>query len=85
MELTNKERFWHKKYYKEAGKIQELIKDFKSIDPYSKEGIKQSKDSAKEHGRAWWIFAGIEFRHNRKEKTWIEQFYKGKDEDGVKK
>lgn len=85
MELTNKERFWHKKYYKEAGTIQERIKDFKSVDPYSKEGQKLQEDNAKENGRAWWIFAGVDIRHNREQKTWIEQFNRGRFEDGVKK
>lgn len=82
MKLTNKEKSW---YEKNAVKVNldiwERNVNFKHIDPYSKEGMKQSEDSAKEHGRAWWIFAGIDFRHNRKEKTWIEQFYKGRDKN----
>tara|TARA_R110001632_G_scaffold35676_3_gene89951 strand:- start:130 stop:390 length:261 start_codon:yes stop_codon:yes gene_type:complete len=86
MNLTNKEKSWSKKYGNKIYKnIWERSVNFKHVDPYSKEGMKLSEDSAKEHGRAWWIFAGIDFRHNRKEKTWIEQFYKGRDNDASEK
>ena len=45
------------------------------VDPYSKEGQALQEESAKKHGRAWWMFNAINFRSYRTSKTWIEQFY----------
>lgn len=63
----------YKKWGMKVGKIQDRIKLMKFIDPWSEEGIKQSEEFSKKHGRAWWYFQGVELRHNR-ELTWIEQF-----------
>jgi|TARA_R110000765_G_scaffold121928_3_gene218299 hypothetical protein len=86
MKLNNKEQSWYEKYHKKSGTIQERSKDYKAVDPYSEEGQKLQNDNAKKHGRAWYIFAGMNFRHNRVKKTWIEQFYvKGKRSPNEKK
>tara|TARA_B100000029_G_scaffold477736_1_gene523109 strand:+ start:3423 stop:3680 length:258 start_codon:yes stop_codon:yes gene_type:complete len=68
------------KYYKTYGAkptetIQERMKDFKAVSPYSKEGQQLQRESADRHGRGWWIFQGTSFRSHRR-LTWIEQFRK---------
>ena len=85
MKLNKREQVWYDLYHKKSGTIQDRIKNFKAINPYSKEGQKLQEDNANENGRAWWIFAGVDIRHNREQKTWIEQFNRGRFEDGVKK
>ncbi|BAQ85247.1 hypothetical protein [uncultured Mediterranean phage uvMED] len=55
--------------------FKERLQNMVFIDPWSEEGIQEREDFASQHGRAWWIFQGITFRHNRKEVTWIEQYY----------
>ena len=75
MKLNNREKSWYNLYHKKTGTIQDRIKNFKAVDPYNKEGQALQEESAKKHGRAWYIFNGIGFRHNRVSKTWIEQFY----------
>tara|TARA_R100000742_G_C4278302_1_gene100954 strand:- start:2148 stop:2405 length:258 start_codon:yes stop_codon:yes gene_type:complete len=84
MKLTNKEKSWHDKHgSKVKESIMERNKNFKSIDPYSKEGMLRQKKSHEEHGRAWWIFSGLS-APKKYEKTWIEQFRKGRFEDASK-
>jgi thiamine monophosphate kinase len=43
----------------------------------------RQKKSHEEHGRAWWIFSGLS-APKKYEKTWIEQFRKGRFEDASK-
>jgi len=54
---------------------EERVKQIKALDPYSKEGRELQEYHAKKNGRGWHIFQGVTLRANRKEKTWIEQFY----------
>tara|TARA_R110000868_G_scaffold195301_1_gene440962 strand:- start:1356 stop:1598 length:243 start_codon:yes stop_codon:yes gene_type:complete len=75
MKLNAKEQTWYERYHKKNGKIQDRIKNYKAFDPYSKEGQEVQTSLAKKHGRGWYIFAGMNFRHNRVKKTWIEQYY----------
>lgn len=63
----------YKKWGRKVGKIQDRMKLMNFIDPWSEEGIKQSEEFAKKHGRAWWYFQSVKLRHNR-EPTWIEQY-----------
>ena len=42
---------------------EERVKQIKALDPYSKEGQELQE------------YHGVTLRDNRKEKTWIEQFY----------
>jgi hypothetical protein len=62
-------------YGKKRGTIQTRMQEMEFVDPKSEEGIEQAEIFAEEHGRSWWIFQGTTFRHNRKRKTWIEQYY----------
>ena len=41
----------------------------------------KSEKYAEKHGRGWWIFSGVDIRHNREKKTWIEQFIKKRGDD----
>tara|TARA_R110002096_G_scaffold118240_2_gene256034 strand:+ start:697 stop:963 length:267 start_codon:yes stop_codon:yes gene_type:complete len=75
MKLNKREKTWYDLYHKKSGTIQDRIKNFKAVDPYNKEGQALQEESAKKHGRAWYIFNGMNFRYNRDSKTWIEQFY----------
>ena len=75
MKLNKREKTWYDLYHKKSGTIQERIKNFKAVNPYSKEGQALQEESAKKHGRAWWMFNAINFRSYRTSKTWIEQFY----------
>ena len=86
MKLNSKEQAWidrRKKgnieYVKWGQKpelrFQERMKQVKAVDPYSEEGKKLQEESAKQHGRGWWIFHGVNFRHKR-ERTWLEQYRK---------
>ena len=54
MKLNKREKTWYDLYHKKSGTIQERIKNFKAVDPYSKEGQALQEESAKKHGRAWW-------------------------------
>ena len=55
--------------------FEERMQQVEAVDPYSKEGKKLQKESAKKNGRAWWIFHGVNFRNTRKI-TWLEKFRK---------
>lgn len=83
MNLNNREKSWYEKYAKKNGDIQDRMKGFKAVDPYSKEGQALQTENAKKHGRGWQIFSGVVFRHNRVSRTWIEQFHV--ESYGVKK
>jgi hypothetical protein len=60
---------------------EERVKQVKAVDPYSKEGQELQEYHAKKNGRGWHIFQGVNLRHNRKQKTWIEQFYVARHEE----
>lgn len=61
--------------------FEERLKNHTFVDAWSEEGIALREEFAKEHGRAWWIFQGVTFRHNRKSRTWIEQYHIVKEEE----
>jgi len=87
MKLNSKEQAWidkrkkinieHIKWgQKPELTFEERMKKAKAVDPYSEEGQKLQEESAKQHGRAWWIFHGMSFKHNRDDRTWIERYHK---------
>jgi|TARA_R110000751_G_scaffold252195_3_gene351942 hypothetical protein len=82
MKLTKKEKSWSERYGTEVRKnMWERNKHLVFFEATSKEGIEQSEKYAEKHGRGWWIFSGVDIRHNREKKTWIEQFIKKRGDD----
>tara|TARA_R110002167_G_scaffold25424_3_gene88243 strand:+ start:536 stop:769 length:234 start_codon:yes stop_codon:yes gene_type:complete len=51
---NNKHKASYQQWGNNRGTIQERIKDFKAVDPYSKEGQALQESLAKEHGREWY-------------------------------
>jgi len=69
---NNKHKVSYQQWGNKRGTIQERTKDYKAFDPYSKEGQALQEESAKKHGRAWWMFNGTSFN----KKHWIRRYHK---------
>lgn len=60
--------------------FKERLKEFKSVDPWSKKGIQEREEFYKQYGRGWYWFAGVQ-NVPRYADQWVEQF-RVKDTDG---
>ena len=60
--------------------FEERLKEFKSVDPWSKKGIQEREEFYEQYGRGWYWFAGVQ-NVPRYADQWVEQF-RVKDDDG---
>jgi len=75
MKLNNREQAWqHRKQdnvIKES--FEDRLKNFKSVDPWSKKAIEEREEFYKKFGRGWWIFCGVSVVE-KYENVWINQY-----------
>ena len=78
MKLNNREQAWKNRKdnnddFKIKENFEERLKNFKSIDVWSKEHIAEREKFYKKFGRAWWIFCDVSVVE-KYEDVWINQY-----------
>ena len=74
MKLNNREQAWkNRKDDKIKESFEERLKNFKSVDVWSKKHIAEREEFYKKFGRSWWIFCGVSVVEKYNDQ-WINQF-----------
>tara|TARA_R100001443_G_scaffold6985_1_gene16080 strand:- start:3287 stop:3535 length:249 start_codon:yes stop_codon:yes gene_type:complete len=75
MDLNKRELAWQKQKEK---KVPKYLQKRKSIVIQNKKWRKETAEEFREKYGAWWIFAGLDIRHQKKNKNWVMQYWKGR-------
>ena len=78
MDLNTRELAWQKR--KEEN-VPKHLQQRKSLVVQDEKWRQETEEEFREKYGAWWIFAGMDIRHNMKDKLWIMQFWKGRFDD----
>ena len=78
MSLNKRELAWQKR--KEEKIPKHMIKRESLVVQDEKWREDTAKEFSDKYG-AWWIFAGMDLRHQKKNKNWIMQYWKGDRRD----
>lgn len=78
MSLNKRELSWQKR--KEEKIPKHMIKRESLVVQDEKWREETAKEFADKYG-AWWIFSGMDLRHQKKNKNWIMQYWKGDRRD----
>jgi hypothetical protein len=74
MSLNKRELAWQQRKEKNVPKH---LQQIKSLVVQDEKWRQETAEEFREKYGAWWIFAGMDLRHQRKNQNWIMQYWKG--------
>jgi len=75
MDLNKREMAWQQRKEKNVPKH---LQKRKSLVVQNAKWRQETSEEFRTKYGAWWVFAGMDLRHNKKNKNWVMQYWKGR-------
>lgn len=82
MQLSKRELAWEQR---KQDKTPKHLQKYKSPVVKNAKWRKETAEEFRVKYGAWWVFAGMDLRHNKKKKNWMMRFWKGRFNNASKK
>tara|TARA_R100001015_G_C4548219_1_gene110698 strand:+ start:260 stop:577 length:318 start_codon:yes stop_codon:yes gene_type:complete len=82
MKLSTREIAWEQR---KQNKKPKHLKKNKKLPVKNAQWRKQTAEEFRVKYGGWWIFTGVDLRHNKRNKNWIMQYWKGRTYNASKK
>ena len=82
MQLSKRELAWEQR---KQDKKPKHLQQYKSPVVKNAKWRKETAEEFRVKYGAWWVFAGMDLRHNKKKKNWMMRFWKGRFNNASKK
>ena len=82
MGLNKREMAWQQRKEKNVPKH---LQKRKSLVVQNNKWRKETAEEFRVKYGGWWIFTGVDLRHNKRNKNWIMQYWKGRTYNASKK